>query len=352
MQFAGCDNFHSEEDLSEKGEFRRSSMDKRQAVEHYDMPPRKTGVVVKFSQQKGYGFIRPDFDYMNGRQLPDIFVHRTSIVSSNKVPNLRVGQKTEYDVTLDPRTGKPHAVNVTGPNRVTLDEMKPTPLQLDRIPIYPSKRQPKPWNTSTIRKLSMTPPSQNSNAPPNPSYANKVQGGDSWTNASPYHESMGEKTRNRKSYEMDQRFMPKDMNMTVTIDNDLPPNNLYQSHRQHQSVSMPNNDHWQQRPYSSYQEDYHHSQNPHQAYNKRNPYSYQDQEGYGNQNREYKLTSPTREQPEYEQFSRRDYWRYEQENYDEYHQYHGYDHRQHQSLGAYDRYSSPVPSRQANYQSW
>merc|ERR1719400_129701 len=67
MQFAGCDNFHSEEDLSEKGEFRRSSMDKRQAVEHYDMPPRKTGVVVKFSQQKGYGFIRPDFDYMNGR---------------------------------------------------------------------------------------------------------------------------------------------------------------------------------------------------------------------------------------------------------------------------------------------
>lgn len=103
------------------GETRRRSLDKRAAANHYDMPPRKRGVVVKFSQQKGYGFIRPDFDFGSGKQMPDIFVHRSSIVAHSKVPTLRVGQKTEFDVTLDPRTDKPHAVNVTGPDRNPLD---------------------------------------------------------------------------------------------------------------------------------------------------------------------------------------------------------------------------------------
>lgn len=47
--FSRCE----EDDRGESEEdFRRRSMDKIAAAAHYEMPPRKTGVVVKFSQQK------------------------------------------------------------------------------------------------------------------------------------------------------------------------------------------------------------------------------------------------------------------------------------------------------------
>lgn len=146
-----------------KNEFRRRNIDKTAAAQHYKMPPRNSGIVVKFSHEKGYGFIRPDCDTY---QLPDIFVHRTSIVSINKTPNLRVGQNMEYDVTLDPRTGKPHAVNVTGPNRSPLFEKtsktKPQPnmncrpennnnRKLPQQHQYERQKQRNAWNLAQER---------------------------------------------------------------------------------------------------------------------------------------------------------------------------------------------------------
>lgn len=316
--FSRCDDKGENEE-----DFRRRSMDKIAAAAHYDMPPRKTGVVVKFSQQKGYGFIRPDYDYIRGRQLPDIFVHRTSIVSSNKVPNLRVGQKTEYDVTLDPRTGKPHAVNVTGPNRVPLDEMKMTvPPILDRPPLYGHgsrnvKAAGKSWS-SNIRKMNI--PQQISSAASTSNVYPKTQSNDAWS-------SYSDKARNNK-WEADKsetRFLPKEMNMTVTIDNDLPSNVSRYQHRQ--SPSPRSQVHWGQQ--AQFSHDYHnHYEMQRHGFKTQNGVRMMSSNDYNG--RDWKVTSPAREVPnENDYYGRREFWRYEQDvpQYDGDYRQMGYDYR-------------------------
>jgi CspA family cold shock protein len=63
-----------------------------------------TGTVKFFNQDKGFGFITPD----NGGT--DVFVH-ISAVPSGEV--LRDGQKVNYDLGQDRKTGKSKAENVT-----------------------------------------------------------------------------------------------------------------------------------------------------------------------------------------------------------------------------------------------
>jgi CspA family cold shock protein len=64
-----------------------------------------TGTVKWFNETKGYGFIQPD----NGGK--DVFVH-ISAVERAGMRNLIEGQKIDYDVENDRRTGKESAGNL------------------------------------------------------------------------------------------------------------------------------------------------------------------------------------------------------------------------------------------------
>ena len=62
-----------------------------------------TGTVKFFAHDKGFGFITPD----NGGS--DVFVH----ISAVNGGSLSDGQKVEYDVGEDRKTGKSKAENVS-----------------------------------------------------------------------------------------------------------------------------------------------------------------------------------------------------------------------------------------------
>lgn len=64
-----------------------------------------TGTVKWFNEQKGYGFIQPD----NGSK--DVFVH-ISAVERAGMKTLREGQKVNFEVQTDKRTGKSSAGNL------------------------------------------------------------------------------------------------------------------------------------------------------------------------------------------------------------------------------------------------
>lgn len=64
-----------------------------------------TGTVKWFNAEKGYGFIAPD----NGG--PDAFVH-ISAVERAGLGTLREGQKVEFDLVADRRSGKMAADNL------------------------------------------------------------------------------------------------------------------------------------------------------------------------------------------------------------------------------------------------
>lgn len=64
-----------------------------------------TGTVKWFNAEKGYGFIAPD----NGG--PDAFVH-ISAVERAGLGTLREGQKIEFDLIADRRSGKMAADNL------------------------------------------------------------------------------------------------------------------------------------------------------------------------------------------------------------------------------------------------
>jgi CspA family cold shock protein len=65
-----------------------------------------TGTVKWFNEQKGYGFIQPD----NGQK--DIFVH-ISAVERAGLRTLKEGQKVQFEIVTDKRTGRSSAGNLT-----------------------------------------------------------------------------------------------------------------------------------------------------------------------------------------------------------------------------------------------
>jgi CspA family cold shock protein len=64
-----------------------------------------TGTVKWFNSQKGFGFIQPD----SGGA--DVFVH-ISAVERAGLSHLQDGQKVEYEIVSDRRTGKTSAGNL------------------------------------------------------------------------------------------------------------------------------------------------------------------------------------------------------------------------------------------------
>lgn len=64
-----------------------------------------TGTVKWFNEQKGYGFIQPE----NGNK--DVFVH-ISAVERAGMKTLREGQKVQFEIVTDKRTGKSSAGNL------------------------------------------------------------------------------------------------------------------------------------------------------------------------------------------------------------------------------------------------
>ena len=66
-----------------------------------------TGTVKWFNETKGYGFIQPD-DGGN-----DVFVH-ISAVQRAGMQTLAEGQRLEYEMQADRRTGKSSAVDLKG----------------------------------------------------------------------------------------------------------------------------------------------------------------------------------------------------------------------------------------------
>ena len=64
-----------------------------------------TGTVKWYNSTKGYGFIQPD----DGGK--DAFVHATAIEASG-LNGLNEGQRVEFELQKDHRTGKEAAVNL------------------------------------------------------------------------------------------------------------------------------------------------------------------------------------------------------------------------------------------------
>jgi cold shock protein len=64
-----------------------------------------TGTVKWFNSTKGFGFIQPD---QGGK---DVFVHITAVERAG-LGGLNEGQKIEYDVQRDNKTGRESAVDL------------------------------------------------------------------------------------------------------------------------------------------------------------------------------------------------------------------------------------------------
>ena len=64
-----------------------------------------TGVVKWFNATKGYGFIAPE----DGGK--DVFVHISAVEKAGQ-KSLNEGQKVQYEVETDRRSGKPAATNL------------------------------------------------------------------------------------------------------------------------------------------------------------------------------------------------------------------------------------------------
>lgn len=64
-----------------------------------------TGIVKWFNAEKGYGFIQPD---EGGK---DVFVH-ISAVEQAGMRSLQEGQKVDFEIVADRRSGKSAAANL------------------------------------------------------------------------------------------------------------------------------------------------------------------------------------------------------------------------------------------------
>ena len=98
----------------------RSYSDEASTTDQHGEVEIHRGTVKWFSQEKGYGFIRPD----NGG--PDIFVHQTSIHAEG-FRSLRDDEPVEFRVTH--HEGRTRAEDVTGPNGVFVQGTSPLPMQ-------------------------------------------------------------------------------------------------------------------------------------------------------------------------------------------------------------------------------
>jgi cold shock protein len=67
--------------------------------------PMPTGTVAFYNKARGFAFIRPD----NGSG--NVFVHISAFISAG-LPLPTEGQKVSFDIELNPRDGKPGAVNI------------------------------------------------------------------------------------------------------------------------------------------------------------------------------------------------------------------------------------------------
>lgn len=63
------------------------------------------GTCTGWHEDRGFGFVRPD-----GERGPDVFVHRRSLGGSAMW--LEQGQRVEFEIGLDGRTGRQQALNV------------------------------------------------------------------------------------------------------------------------------------------------------------------------------------------------------------------------------------------------
>lgn len=68
-----------------------------------------TGTVKFFNAQKGFGFIEVD----GGG--PDVFVHISEVERSG-MGTLQEGQKVSFESKMDPKKGKPNAINLRASN--------------------------------------------------------------------------------------------------------------------------------------------------------------------------------------------------------------------------------------------
>merc|ERR1711920_580198 len=78
------------------------------------MPKKQTGIVAKWLNHKGIGFITPD----GGDGESDVLVHYTNIKQTTEdgFKSLNKGEKVEYELETDPKNPeKQIAVNVSGP---------------------------------------------------------------------------------------------------------------------------------------------------------------------------------------------------------------------------------------------
>ena len=66
----------------------------------------QTGTVKFYNSQKGFGFIQPD----DGGK--DVFVHATAVERSG-IGTLNEGQRVNFEMEADRRSGKEAAVNLT-----------------------------------------------------------------------------------------------------------------------------------------------------------------------------------------------------------------------------------------------
>ena len=80
----------------------------QQAIQMVDVGAACTGTCKWFDSSKGFGFIAVD------GEESDIFVHQSEIYSPG-FRSLADGEKVEFKVSADDRTGKLRAVEVTGP---------------------------------------------------------------------------------------------------------------------------------------------------------------------------------------------------------------------------------------------
>ena len=65
-----------------------------------------TGTVKFFNVDKGFGFIVVD----GGG--PDVFVHVSELEGSG-MSSLKEGQKVRFETKMDPKKGKPNAINIS-----------------------------------------------------------------------------------------------------------------------------------------------------------------------------------------------------------------------------------------------